>query len=168
MAVISAGGIGDGQLDFSDEAVAAGSADDVFTPLAASVGVWLAILVELAIVVSSLSSSQTTIMPTSRGMLSMGVYRAVPQKFALVHDRFKSPSFSTAVMCAAAIVYYVGMTIVSQNLLYDSIYSIGLAITFYYALTGFSCVLVLPARPHPFRERVHDAVRSSPCSERWR
>jgi amino acid transporter len=140
VAVLAAGGIGEGALDFSDEAVAAGSADDVFTPLAASVGVWLAILVELAIVVSSLSSSQTTIMPTSRGMLSMGVYRAVPQRFAVVHDRFKSPSFSTAVMCAAAIVYYVGMTVISQNLLYDSIYSIGLAITFYYALTGFSCV----------------------------
>ena len=51
-------------------------------------------------------------------------------------------------MGIAAIVYYVGMTLISQNMLYDSIYSIGLAITFYYALTGFASVLVLPARPH--------------------
>jgi hypothetical protein len=43
-------------------------------------------------------------------------------------------------MGIAAIVYYVGMSFISQNLLYDSIYSIGLAITFYYALTGYTSV----------------------------
>jgi amino acid transporter len=138
IAVLAAGGSGGGVLDLSDEAVAEGSADDVFTPLAQTVGPWLAVLVGLAIVVSSLSSSQTTILPTSRGMLAMGVYQAVPARFASVHERFRSPGFSTLVMGVTAIVYYVGMTFVSQNLLYDSIYSIGLFITFYYALTGFS------------------------------
>jgi len=37
-------------------------------------------------------------------------------------------------------VFYVGMTIVSENFLADSIYSLGLAIAFYYGLTGFACV----------------------------
>lgn len=138
MTVVAVGGTGSGLLDLSDEAVAAGSADDVFTPLAETVGPWLAVLVGLAIVVSSLSSSQTTILPTTRGMLAMGVYRAVPSRFASIHERFRSPGFSTLAMGITAIVYYVGMTFVSQNLLYDSIYSIGLFITFYYALTGFS------------------------------
>jgi amino acid transporter len=138
MGVVSVGGTGDGLLDFSDEGLEAGSADDVFTPLAESIGLWMVILIQLAIVVSALSSSQTTIMPTTRGMLSMGAYRALPESFASVHPYYRSPGFSTAVMGIAAIVYYVGMSIISQNILYDSIYSIGLAITFYYALTGFS------------------------------
>jgi amino acid transporter len=138
--VVSVGGTGDGILDFSEEALAEGSADDVFTPLAESVGLWMVILVQLAIVVSALSSSQTTIMPTTRGMLSMGAYRALPESFARVHEYYKTPGFSTAVMGIAAIVYYVGMSVISQNMLYDSIYSIGLAITFYYALTGLSSV----------------------------
>ena len=51
--VVSRGGTGDGVLDLSDEAVAEGSADDVFTPLAETVGPWLAVLVGLAIVVSA-------------------------------------------------------------------------------------------------------------------
>lgn len=132
--VVMVGGTGSGQLDYTDDSVVG----DVFTPLAQTVGPWLAVLVGIAIVVSSLSSSQTTILPTSRGMLAMGVYKAIPARFASIHPSFKSPGFSTLTMGIAAIVYYVGMTFVSQNLLYDSIYSIGLYITFYYALTGFS------------------------------
>ena len=138
--VVSVGGTGGGLLDFSDDAVAEGSADDVFTPLAASVGIWLVILVQLAIVVSALSASQTTIMPTTRGLLSMGAYKALPESFSRVHPYYRTPGFSTAVMGIAAIVYYVGMSLVSENMLYDSIYSIGLAITFYYALTGYASV----------------------------
>jgi len=138
--VVAVGGTGDGLLDLSDEAVDAGSADDVFTPLAESIGLWLVILIQLAIVVSALSSSQTTIMPTTRGMLSMGAYKALPESFARIHPYYRSPGFATAVMGIAAIVYYVGMTVISQNMLYDSIYSIGLAITFYYSLTGFTSV----------------------------
>jgi predicted Co/Zn/Cd cation transporter (cation efflux family) len=43
-------------------------------------------------------------------------------------------------MGAAAIGYYVLMSILSENLLSDSISSISLFIAFYYALTGFACV----------------------------
>jgi amino acid transporter len=140
LAVVSFGGAGGGLLDFSEAAVAEGSADDVFTPPAAAIGLWLAIVIQLAIVISALSSTQTTILPTTRGFLAMGVYRALPRRFAEVHPRYLSPSFATVVMGTAAIIYYIGMTIVSQNMLYDSIASIGLAITFYYAVTGYSSV----------------------------
>jgi O-antigen/teichoic acid export membrane protein len=39
-----------------------------------------------------------------------------------------------------ASLYYIGMTLISDNILQDSILSLGLAIAFYYALTGFACV----------------------------
>lgn len=154
VAVLMAGGSGSGPLDFEDESVV----DDVFTPLAQNTGPWLAVLVGLAIVVSSLSSSQTTILPTTRGVLAMGVYKAVPARFASIHRRFKSPGFSTLVMGITAIVYYVGMTFVSQNLLYDSIYSIGLFITFYYALTGISSAVFFSSDLHSWRDVVTRAV----------
>ena len=54
--------------------------------------------------------------------------------------RYKTPSFSTLVMGIVAIVYYVGMTLISDNILQDSILSLGLAIAFYYAITGYACV----------------------------
>ncbi|CAH0165116.1 Serine/threonine exchanger SteT [Arthrobacter sp. Bi83] len=97
-------------------------------------------LIVVAVLASVLSSTQTTILPTARGTLSMGVHGALPPKFGAVHARNQTPGFSTQVMGAAAVVYYVAMSFLSENLLSDSISSISLFIAFYYALTGFACV----------------------------
>jgi amino acid transporter len=94
----------------------------------------------VAVIISAISSTQTTILPTARGTLAMGVYRALPAKFKDVHPVYRTPSFSTIVMGVVAIAYYVGMTLISDNILQDSILSLGLAIAFYYSITGFACV----------------------------
>lgn len=94
----------------------------------------------VAVLISAVSSTQTTILPTARGTLAMGVYRALPAKFKDVHPRYKTPSFSTLVMGIVATAYYVGMSLISDNILQDSILSLGLAIAFYYAITGYACV----------------------------
>lgn len=96
-------------------------------------------LIVVAVLASVLSSTQTTILPTARGTLSMGVHGALPPKFGEVHTRNQTPGFSTQVMGAAAVVYYVAMSFLSENLLSDSISAISLFIAFYYALTGFAC-----------------------------
>ena len=44
-------------------------------------------------------------------------------------------------MGALSIVWYVGLTIVSENILFDSIAALGLMIAFYYGLTGFACAI---------------------------
>ena len=44
-------------------------------------------------------------------------------------------------MGVLSIVWYVGLTIVSENILFDSIAALGLMIAFYYGLTGFACVI---------------------------
>jgi amino acid transporter len=114
--------------------------DDVFLVVKdALFGPWSWLLV-FAVLISAVSSTQTTILPTARGTLSMAVYRALPKRFATVHPRFHTPSFSTLTMGVIAVAYYVGMTLISENFLADSIYSLGLAIAFYYGLTGYACV----------------------------
>jgi amino acid transporter len=90
--------------------------------------------------ISAISSTQTTILPTARGTLAMAAYRALPKRFSTVHPVYKTPSFSTLVMGIVASIYYVGMTLISDNILQDSILSLGLAIAFYYAITGYACV----------------------------
>ena len=40
-----------------------------------------------------------------------------------------------------SIVWYVGLTLISQNILYDSIAALGLMVAFYYGLTGFACAI---------------------------
>ena len=94
----------------------------------------------VAVMISAISSTQTTILPTARGTLAMAAYKALPKRFATVHPRYKTPSFSTLVMGVVASLYYVGMTLISDNILQDSILSLGLAIAFYYAITGYACV----------------------------
>jgi amino acid transporter len=94
----------------------------------------------LAIVISAASSTQTTILPTARGTLAMGAYKALPSRFSMVHPVYKTPSFSTLVMGVVSIVYYVGLTIISDNFLADSILSLGLFIAFYYSIVAFACV----------------------------
>jgi hypothetical protein len=44
-------------------------------------------------------------------------------------------------MGALSIVWYVGLTIVSENILFDSIAALGLMIAFYYGMTGFACTV---------------------------
>lgn len=97
-------------------------------------------LLVVAVLISAVSSTQTTILPTARGTLAMGVYRALPARFKTVHPQYKTPSFSTLIMGVVASLYYIAMTLISDNILQDSILSLGLAIAFYYAITGYACV----------------------------
>jgi amino acid transporter len=95
----------------------------------------------IAVLTSAAASTQTTILPTARTALSMGAARAVPRIFASVHPRYQSPGFSTLLMGALSIVWYVGLTFLSTDILSDSIAALGLMIAFYYALTGFACTI---------------------------
>ena len=90
--------------------------------------------------ISALSSTQTTILPTARGTLSMAVYEAIPKRFANVHPRYMTPAFGTIVMGLAALFFYLLLTFLSENALADSVASLGLAVAFYYGVTAFACV----------------------------
>ncbi|NQD90325.1 APC family permease, partial [Paenarthrobacter sp. CM16] len=61
--------------------------DDVFLAMKDVVlGPW-GWLIIVAVLASVLSSTQTTILPTARGTLSMGVHGALPARFGKVHER---------------------------------------------------------------------------------
>jgi amino acid transporter len=136
VAAMAYAGLGDTGMGLGNE----GNADDVFFAVKdALFGPWAWLLV-VAVMISAISSTQTTILPTARGTLAMAVYRALPRRFATVHPRFRTPAFSTLIMGIVAVVFYVGLTLVSENILADSILSLGLAIAFYYAITGYACV----------------------------
>jgi amino acid transporter len=115
--------------------------DNVFAALAGPVlGPGLAFLLFLAVVASSASSLQTTFLPPTRTLLAMATYGALPARLADVHPRFRGPSAATLVAGVATAVFYVGMTLISENVLIDTIYALGLMICFYYGLTAFACV----------------------------
>lgn len=74
------------------------------------------------------------------GMASTAPAYSLPVRFARIHPRYLTPSTSTIWMGAASILFYVGLTAVSENVLGDSIAAVGLMIAFYYGMTGFACV----------------------------
>ncbi|MCW2717840.1 MAG: hypothetical protein QOG20_1152 [Pseudonocardiales bacterium] len=104
------------------------------------VGKLFVILLIISVLTSSAASTQTTILPTARAALSMGAYRAIPERFARIHPKYLTPSYATWAMGGVSVVFYVGLTLISQNVLADSIAAVGLLIAFYYGLTGFACV----------------------------
>ncbi len=116
--------------------------DDIFSELGTAVlGSPLDKLLIIAVLTSAAASTQTTILPTARTSLSMARARAMPESLGRIHPRFLTPHVSTILMGVLSIVWYVGLTIVSENILFDSIAALGLMIAFYYGLTGFACVI---------------------------
>jgi len=117
------------------------TADNVFAALAGPVlGPGLAFVLFLAVLASSASSLQTTFLPPARTLLAMATYRALPGHFARVHPRFRTPSSATLAAGAATGVFYAAMTVISENVLIDTIFALGLMICFYYGLTAYACV----------------------------
>jgi len=98
-------------------------------------------LIIIAVLTSAAASTQTTILPTARTALSMSRVGAAPPGVGVVHPRFRTPHVATILMGALSIVWYVGLTIVSENILFDSLAALGLLIAFYYGITGFACAL---------------------------
>ena len=104
-------------------------------------GAVLARLLILMVLTSASASTQTTILPTARTTLSMAAYKAIPERFARVHPRFLTPTWSTVWMGLISIALYVPMNYFSHgNTIGDAVTAIGLYIAFYYGLTAFSCV----------------------------
>ena len=98
-------------------------------------------LVVIAVLSSAAASCQTTILPTARTALSMARAKALPAKLGEVNAQYMTPAFATWVMGVVSVIWYVGLTIVSENMLFDAIAALGLMIAFYYGLTGYACAI---------------------------
>jgi amino acid transporter len=142
VATVAFAGVGSDGVGLGNEA----NSDDVFNAIGPTVfggsgaGKVMETLLIISVLTSASASTQTTILPTARTALSMGAFRALPAKFARIHPRYLTPTDSTIWMGGVSIIFYVGLTLVSTNVLGDSISAVGLMIAFYYGMTGFACV----------------------------
>ena len=118
------------------------NADEVLNPLGQDVMPYgLDKLLIIAILTSASASTQTTILPGTRAALSMAAHGAAPKRFASIHKEHLTPAFATIAFGLISIIYYVLLTMVSSNILNDSITATGLMIVFYLGITGVACVI---------------------------
>jgi amino acid transporter len=97
-------------------------------------------LLLLMVLSSASSSTQTTILPTARTVLSMSVHKALPDSFAKIHKRFLTPTVATVSFGVVSAALYIAMNFISAgHVISDSVDALGVMIAFYYGLTGFSC-----------------------------
>ncbi|WP_427005134.1 APC family permease [Pseudarthrobacter sp. H2] len=136
VATVMFAGIGDTGLGLNNPEIS----ENVFTAIAGPVMGPFAILLSLAVLSSCASSLQSTMISPARSLLAMGYYKALPERFAHVHPRFKSPVFTTVIAGGVSAGFYTVMRFVSDNVLNDTIMALGLMICFYYGLTALACV----------------------------
>ena len=91
-----------------------------------------------AVLVSALASTQTTILPTARTMLSMARRDAFPGQFARISARYQTPSVSTWVFAAASVLVYVTLVLTSDAVLADSVAAVSVLVSLYYVATALA------------------------------
>ena len=136
LATLSYAGVGDTGLGAGNPE----NQGSIFAVLAGPVMGPFAILMSLAILSSSAASLQSTFVSPARTLLSMGHYRALPQKFGKISPTYKSPSYATIASAVAAAAFYVITRTTSENALWDTITALGMMICFYYGITALACV----------------------------
>src|SRR6266508_3254134 len=83
----------------------------------------------------------------------MAAHKAAPESLARVSTKLLTPTVATVFFGVASCVWLVGLTILSQAVLADSILALGFGIAFYYGLTGVACVIY-------FRRRLLDSFKN--------
>lgn len=128
--------------------------ENVFAALASPVMGPFAILMSIAVLSSSASSLQSTMISPARTLLAMGHYGALAPRFARIDRRFQTPGYATIVSAAIAAVFYAVMRVLSENVLWDTITTLGMMVCFYYGITALACVWY-------FRRQAFRSLRSA-------
>lgn len=113
--------------------------EDALSPVGPAVlgPFWGKVLI-LAVLSSAGAATQTTLLPCARSSLAMAVNKALPDAFARVSERFRTPSVATWTIGAVAVSFFVTLSLGAPGVLADLILVLGLLIAFYYGMTGLA------------------------------
>jgi amino acid transporter len=116
--------------------------DDVFLVMATeSIGEWGAVIAALIVGLSAFSATMSTVMPTARGVLAMASYKALPSRFASVDQATAAPKVATWFMGLLTLAIYLSLSVVSDAIVQDSVYSVGISICAYYIVAALACAV---------------------------
>ena len=142
VAAVAFAGVGDTGMGLNNEE----HADDIFASIGTElfgdsvIGKLMMVLLAVSVLTSAAASTQTTILPTARGALSMAAFKAIPARFADIHPTYLTPTSATWGMGIISAVFYLVFTMISPNLLMALVGCLGMLIAVYYGMTGYSAV----------------------------
>jgi amino acid transporter len=131
-------------VDASDEGSLThkGNLEDVFSGMAREVvGPGGAIIAAVIVGLSAFSATMSTVMATVRGLLAMATYKALPERFASVDQAVHTPKFTTWFIGLTTLAIYGGLSTVSDSIVEDCVYSVGISIMLYYTVVAVSSVV---------------------------
>ena len=104
-------------------------------------GSWAGYVMLIAVLSSTVATTQTTLLPSARITLSMARDKVFPAVFASIQGKLKTPALGTMIL---AFISLFGILLATQvasidTLLNNLILSIGVLIAFYYGATGVTC-----------------------------
>jgi len=107
-----------------------------------AVGTWAGYVMIVAVLSSTVGTTQTTLLPAARITYSMARDRVFPRVFGTIEGKRQTPAIGTLII---AFLCLFGILLVSQskgayNVLQNDLYGdIGVLIAFYYGVTGLAC-----------------------------
>ena len=133
-AVLVWSGLGDGPNGLGNTDIA----ENVFAAIAHPVMGPFAILLTIGILLSAVSSINTTAISPARTLLAMSHYGALPAAMKKIHPKYKSPYVALMWSSVVASVFYAVMRFLSEDVLWDTITALGMMVCFYYGITALS------------------------------
>jgi len=104
-------------------------------------GHWAGYVMIIAVISSTVATTQTTLLPAARITLSMSRDRVFPKVFGTIQGKLKTPAVGTLIL---AFLCMFGIVLVSNVNSINTVFShlissIGVLIAFYYGITGITC-----------------------------
>ncbi len=104
-------------------------------------GSWAFYVMLIAVLSSTVATTQTTLLPAARITLSMARDRVFPSVFSSIQGKLKTPMVGTLIL---AFIAMFGIVLVSKVTSISTVFghlisSIGVLIAFYYGVTGLAC-----------------------------
>jgi len=104
-------------------------------------GSWAGYEMIIAVISSTVATTQTTLLPAARITLSMSRDRVFPKVFGTIQGKLKTPAVGTLIL---AFICLFGILLTSQvtsiqTVFNNLILNIGVLIAFYYGITGLAC-----------------------------
>ena len=105
---------------------------------------WGGKLIVVGVLLSTIATLETTLIQVTRTLFSMGRDKTLPASFGHVHKERRTPIVATMVVTIISLALFVGSQYIGSvsNILNDGYAAIGIQICIYYALAGFSVIVL--------------------------